>query len=51
MSVAVQNLLNNLKDPMKEIKKNQQPLDAYTTEKFISVLVMTSDILGKEEVT
>lgn len=33
-------------------KKNRQPLDAYTTEKFIrliSVLVMASEILGKTE--
>jgi putative toxin-antitoxin system antitoxin component (TIGR02293 family) len=92
MSVSVKNLLDDLKDPIKEMaliraglkikviesfltqesflikdvlerlhipastyfskKKNHQPLDAYTTEKFvrlISVLVMASDILGKTE--
>ncbi len=92
MAASVQNLLNDLKDPLKEMclirggleteviesflakenllvkdilerlhipsstyfskKKNHQPLDAYTTEKFvrlISVLIMASDILGKVE--
>lgn len=92
MAASVQNLLNDLKDPLKEMglirdglkigvvesflakenllvkdvleklyipsstyfskKKNHQPLDAYTSEKFvrlISVLTMASSILGKEE--
>ena len=92
MAVSMKNLLNDLKDPLKEMclirsgleteviesflakenllikdilerlhipsstyfskKKNHQPLDAYTTEKFIrfiSVLVMASTILGKAE--
>ncbi|HSW69647.1 MAG TPA: antitoxin Xre/MbcA/ParS toxin-binding domain-containing protein [Gammaproteobacteria bacterium] len=92
MAASLQNLLNDLKDPLKEMnlvrnglatkviesflakenllvkdilerlhipsstyfskKKNQQPLDTYTTEKFvrlISILMMASDILGKNE--
>jgi putative toxin-antitoxin system antitoxin component (TIGR02293 family) len=91
-SALVQGLLNDLKDPFKEMhlirnglgteiiesflakenllvkdvlkrlhipsstyfakKKQQQPLDTYTTEKFIrlvTVLRMASDILGKAE--
>lgn len=91
-TVLVQNLLNNLKDPFKEMslvrdglepkviesfldrenlsvkdileklhipsstyfskKKQQQPLDTYTTEKFIrliTVLMMAAGILGKSE--
>ncbi|SRR5579883_1885021 len=92
MPANVANLLENLKDPLKEMglirsglktkviesfltqenllvkdvlerlhipsstyfskKKHHQPLDSYTTEKFvrlISVLIMASDILGKAE--
>jgi len=92
MAAAVRNLLNDLKDPFKEMdlvrdgiktdviesylvtenlsiknvletlhissstyfskKKNHQPLDAYSTEKFIrliSVLKIASEILGKTE--
>lgn len=92
MCAAVRSLLNDLKDPIKEMKlirkgltadiiesflikenllvtdvlerlhissstyfskkKKHQPLDAYSTEKFIrliSILVMASDILGNEE--
>ncbi|HSW93341.1 MAG TPA: antitoxin Xre/MbcA/ParS toxin-binding domain-containing protein [Gammaproteobacteria bacterium] len=92
MAASVQSLLNDLKDPLKEMdlirggletrviesflakenflvkdilerlhipsstyfskKKNHQLLDAYTSEKFIrliSILVMASDILGKQE--
>lgn len=93
MAIAlIQNLLNDLKDPFKEMKlirsglapkviesfldeeklpvkdilerldipsstyfakkKHQQPLDTYTTEKFvrlITTILMASDILGKDE--
>jgi putative toxin-antitoxin system antitoxin component (TIGR02293 family) len=92
MSNSVKNLLNTLKDPIKEMglireginikvvesflnqenflikdilaklqipastyfskKKNQQTLDAYTTEKFfrlISILNKASDMMGKDE--
>jgi putative toxin-antitoxin system antitoxin component (TIGR02293 family) len=92
MTAAVQNLLNDLKDPFKEMdlirnglepkiiesflakenilvkdilerlhipsstyfakKKQHQPLDTYTTEKFIrliTVLRMASNVLGKVE--
>jgi putative toxin-antitoxin system antitoxin component (TIGR02293 family) len=51
----VKEILDNLDIPSSTYfskKKNHQPLDAYTTEKFvrfISVLVMASDILGKTE--
>jgi putative toxin-antitoxin system antitoxin component (TIGR02293 family) len=91
-TILIQNLLNDLKDPFKEMclirngleptviesflakenllvkdvleklqipsstyfakKKQQQPLDTYTTEKFIrliTVLTIASDILGKVE--
>ncbi len=51
----VKEILENLDIPSSTYfskKKNHQPLDSYTTEKFvrfISVLIMASDILGKTE--
>lgn len=54
-NIVVKDILKRLQIPASTYfskKKNHQPLDAYTTEKFIrliSVIKMASDILGVEE--